>query len=120
MMLSGQSRQILHSHGEFNKWQVDGLFAPNDIITREEFVKIAVNAFGLFDSGATSEFEDVYDNTVGTACMWHLLLRQCIVNGIDSTRILVWHGKLQEGNGCCHLQNTFNEKCKHPSRRISC
>lgn len=37
----------------------DGRFYPDDMVTREEFVKIMVCAFNLFDSGAVSEFEDV-------------------------------------------------------------
>lgn len=37
----------------------NGEFAPNDSVTREEFVKIIVVAFGLEDNEATSEFADV-------------------------------------------------------------
>ncbi len=37
----------------------DGVFAPNDNITREAFVKIIVGALGLTDEGATASFTDV-------------------------------------------------------------
>ena len=33
-------------------------FAPNNTITRAEFAKMVVNAFGLFDAGATMNFAD--------------------------------------------------------------
>lgn len=36
-----------------------GHFKPQDYITREEFAKIAVTAFGLYDDGANAEFTDV-------------------------------------------------------------
>ena len=37
----------------------NGSFAPNDTITRAEFVKLIVTAFGLEDDTAETEFEDV-------------------------------------------------------------
>lgn len=37
----------------------DGLFAPNEPLTREAFVKMIVNAFGLLDVTATADFADV-------------------------------------------------------------
>ena len=37
----------------------DGKFAPNDSVTREEFVKIIVSAFGLKKDGANSNFSDI-------------------------------------------------------------
>ena len=37
----------------------NGSFAPNDTITRAEFVKLIVTAFGLEDDTAGTEFEDV-------------------------------------------------------------
>ena len=40
----------------------DGSFKPNNSITREEFVTIIVNAFGLKNDGAVSDFEDVSSN----------------------------------------------------------
>ena len=40
----------------------DETFKPNNSITREEFVTIIVNAFGLKNDGAASDFEDVSSN----------------------------------------------------------
>ena len=37
----------------------DGKFYPNDTVTREEFVKIIVEAFKIYSNTATVEFEDV-------------------------------------------------------------
>ncbi len=37
----------------------DGKFYPNDTVTREEFVKIIVEAFDLLDKNATADFADV-------------------------------------------------------------
>lgn len=37
----------------------DGQFAPNDSVTREEFVKIIVVAFGLTEDGSDCSFNDV-------------------------------------------------------------
>ena len=37
----------------------DGKFYPNDTVTREEFVKIIVEAFDLLDKNATADFTDV-------------------------------------------------------------
>lgn len=36
----------------------DGLFRPNDKITREEFVTIVVKVFGLYDENASCKFDD--------------------------------------------------------------
>lgn len=38
-------------------------FRPNDYITREEFVKMAVTAFGLYDETAKADFKDVSADT---------------------------------------------------------
>lgn len=40
----------------------DGTFNPNGLIKREEFAKMAVEAIGVFDSLATSDFYDVEPN----------------------------------------------------------
>ena len=40
----------------------DGTFRPNDFITREEFVKMLVEAFGLYNSDAKSDFDDLGQN----------------------------------------------------------
>ncbi len=37
----------------------NGKYAPNDKVTREEFVKIIIGAFDLLDESATAEFADV-------------------------------------------------------------
>ena len=37
----------------------DGKFVPNDIVTREEYVKMIVGAFGLLEESAESDFADV-------------------------------------------------------------
>ena len=39
--------------------KAEGLFMPDDSITREEFVKLVVELFGMTDSTATAEFTDV-------------------------------------------------------------
>ena len=67
-----------------NNWIIgkeDGMFAPNDSITREEFVKIAVNAFGLYDDNAVCNFNDTSVDD------WHYryigsALNMGLVNGI--------------------------------------
>ena len=44
-----------------NNWvdgKADGIFAPNDSITREEFVKMAVNVFGFYVEDAECNFTD--------------------------------------------------------------
>lgn len=40
----------------------DGLFAPQDNITREEFVKMLVVAFDIYDEAAQSQFDDAAQN----------------------------------------------------------
>lgn len=37
----------------------DRMFCPNDSVTREEFVKIIVNAFDVYDKDATCNFTDI-------------------------------------------------------------
>lgn len=37
----------------------DGKFYPNDVMTREEFVKLVVLAFDAYDASATASFDDV-------------------------------------------------------------
>ena len=39
--------------------KTNDMFFPNDFITREEFIKILVNALGIYDSEAECEFSDV-------------------------------------------------------------
>lgn len=41
----------------------DGCFNPNDNITRAEFVKMAVAAFGLYDEECKAEFNDVSESS---------------------------------------------------------
>jgi hypothetical protein len=38
-------------------------FRPNDNITREEFIKLLIEGFGLTESGAITDFKDVQKNT---------------------------------------------------------
>ena len=40
----------------------DGIFSPDDAITREEFVKLAVLAFDIKSKGEKAEFEDLSDD----------------------------------------------------------
>ena len=40
----------------------DGKFYPNDTVTREEFVKIVVEAFGIYNKNAIADFEDVAED----------------------------------------------------------
>ena len=40
----------------------DGKFYPNDTVTREEFVKIIVEAFKIYDENATADFGDVAED----------------------------------------------------------
>ncbi len=42
--------------------KADGIFAPNDTVTREELVKMAVGIFGLLDRTAECDFEDTDKN----------------------------------------------------------
>lgn len=62
----------------------EGLFYPNDNITREEFVKILVLSMGKYDSSAKCDFEDVSEND------WHYTyvasaVNAGIVKGISNT-----------------------------------
>lgn len=59
----------------------EGIFAPNDTIKREEFIKIIVSALGLYDPKATCNFADVvadswYAPYIGSA------MKRGIINGI--------------------------------------
>lgn len=40
----------------------DGTFLPEKTVTREEFVKMIISAFGLNDDSASSHFHDVFDS----------------------------------------------------------
>ena len=40
----------------------DGRFCPNDMVTREEFVKIMITAFAFADDTASASFEDVRED----------------------------------------------------------
>ena len=40
----------------------NGNFRPEDKIKREEFIKVLVNAFGIYDKNATCSFSDVSEN----------------------------------------------------------
>jgi len=44
---------------------IDGSFRPNDYITREEFIKVLIITFGVYDSNATSDFTDTKESD------WH-------------------------------------------------
>lgn len=43
--------------------KAEGMFLPNDSITREEFVKLVVELFGMNDSNATCSFADVSEGS---------------------------------------------------------
>ena len=43
--------------------KAEGMFLPNASITREEFVKLVVELFGMNDTGAVCNFEDVAENS---------------------------------------------------------
>ena len=58
-------------------------FAPNDSVTREQFVKMLVLTFGMYDANAICEFKDTSEND------WHYKFiasaKNCgIVNGISA------------------------------------
>lgn len=62
----------------------EGMFSPNDSITREEFVKMAVNVFGFYDADAQCSFADTADGS------WHYdyiasAASKGIVNGVSDT-----------------------------------
>lgn len=62
----------------------EGMFFPNDSITREEFVKMAVSVFGLYDADAKCGFADTLDGA------WYYdyvasAASKGIVNGISDT-----------------------------------
>ncbi len=42
--------------------KAEGVFAPNDAITRAEFIKILIGAFELVDDEANTDFKDVQEN----------------------------------------------------------
>lgn len=60
-----------------------GQFAPNDQVTRAEFVKILVGAFGIQTDGAVCSFDDVQDNW----CYPYVAAATAngIVNGVSDT-----------------------------------
>lgn len=60
----------------------DNTFNPTGLVTREQFVKMLVNAYGLFDADAQSDFDDVPKNS------WYYsfvssAVKAGIVNGIS-------------------------------------
>jgi|GEM_PF-1899442 len=62
----------------------EGIFSPNDRITREEFVKMAVNVFGFYDADAQCGFADTLDSA------WYYdyvasAASKGIINGISDT-----------------------------------
>lgn len=63
-----------------NGWisgKADGKFAPNDNITREEFIKIAVNVFDFYDKDAKCSFSD------SNAGDWHYsYIGSAVSNGL--------------------------------------
>lgn len=71
-----------------NGWisgKADGKFAPNDNITREEFIKIVVNVFGFYNKDAKCDFSDSNEND------WHYpyigsAVSNGIVNGVSDDR----------------------------------
>lgn len=71
-----------------NGWvsgKADGKFAPDDNITREEFIKIAVNVFGFYNKDAKADFSDSNEND------WHYsyiasAVSNGIVNGVSGDR----------------------------------
>ena len=64
--------------------KAEGIFAPNDAVTREEFVKIAVSAFGYYNPEATCEFSDVSPQSW---CEPYIAsaVEAGIINGIDES-----------------------------------
>lgn len=66
----------------FINGKAEGVFAPNDKITREEFVKIVVNVFGFYNENARCSFSDTNANS------WHYAYiasaaENGIVNGLS-------------------------------------
>lgn len=64
--------------------KAEGVFAPNDKITREEFVKLVVNVFGFYNENAQCTFADSASND------WHYsyiasAAEKGIVNGVSDT-----------------------------------
>ena len=64
--------------------KAEGIFAPNDKITREEFVKLVVNVFGFYNENAQCTFADSASND------WHYsyiasAAEKGIVNGVSDT-----------------------------------
>ena len=55
---AAEAIQVLSARGVINGIDAT-LFAPNDTVKREEFVKMAVLTFGLLDPDASAAFEDV-------------------------------------------------------------
>ena len=67
------------------KGNENGLFLPGNQITREEFLKILVEAFGLYESGKECNFDDVAKSNWAysyIACA----VEKGIVNGIGENR----------------------------------
>lgn len=63
--------------------KADNIFAPNDKMTREEFVKLVVGAFGL-SSETTTSFEDV-DYTQWYALYINIAAANGVVKGLSDT-----------------------------------
>lgn len=61
------------------------IFAPNDYITREEFIKIVVCAFGLEDDGAEASFADL-DKNAWSYRYVAAGVKAGLIKGIDETR----------------------------------
>lgn len=63
--------------------KADNIFAPNDNVTREEFVKLIVNAFNIEANGET-EFKDV-DKSMWYYDFLNIAANAGIVNGISDS-----------------------------------
>lgn len=63
----------------------DGLFKPEDRVTREQFAKMLVETFGLKDTSASVDFVDV-DSTKWYGIYIASAKKAGIINGVDSTK----------------------------------
>lgn len=63
----------------------DGMLYPNDFIERKDFVELVIGAFGMYNTGAESNFSDV-----GKTSYYYLYVSSAyelgIINGVTKTR----------------------------------
>lgn len=99
----------------------DGKFSPNDLLKREEIAKIIVNAFGLLDEAAETDFKDTSSD------LWHFRYiasakAKGVVKGISETEfgvgqyvtrqdiaVMIYNAAIMSGKGFTKTKTDFTD-----------